>query len=177
MIRLRNKRRSVSSWVSPGPRKPIPPFCLSRWVQPRTRRVAIWRSCASSTCNFPSWVRARWAKISKIRPVRSITRHSHRRSKVTFLRRTQGMIEEHDRSAGRFNGFRNFDCLTFTNKILRVRCFTATGNHLHCFDTGGRGQSFKLHGDLPYLCLAKNRCVPVPPAHRRHNGQTSVNPL
>ena len=28
------------------------------------------------------------------------------------------MIEEHDRSAGRFNGFRNFDCLTFTNKIL-----------------------------------------------------------
>ena len=21
---------------------------------------------------------------------------------------------------------------------------TATGNHLHCFDTGGRGQSFKL---------------------------------
>ena len=81
-MRLRNKRRSVSSWVSPGPRKPIPPFCLSRWVQPRTRRVARWRSCASSTCNLPSWVRARWAKISKIRPVRSITRHSHKRSRL-----------------------------------------------------------------------------------------------
>lgn len=81
-MRLRNKRRSVSSWVSPGPRKPIPPFCLSRWVQPRTRRVARWRSCASSTCNLPSWVRARWAKISKIRPVRSMTRHSHKRSRL-----------------------------------------------------------------------------------------------
>ena len=54
------------------------------------------------------------------------------------------MIEEHDRCTGRVYGFRNLDCFTFTNKILRVRCFTATGNHLHCFDTGGRGQSFKL---------------------------------
>ena len=34
-------RRSVSSCVSPGPRRPMPPFCRSRWVQPPTRRVAI----------------------------------------------------------------------------------------------------------------------------------------
>ncbi|SAE68942.1 Uncharacterised protein [Enterobacter cloacae] len=25
-----------------------------------------------------------------------------------------------------------------------MRRFTATGNHLHCFDTGGRDQRFKL---------------------------------
>jgi len=54
------------------------------------------------------------------------------------------MIKNHHRSASRFYGFGNFDCLTFTNKILRVRCFTAPGNHLHCFDTGGRNQRFKL---------------------------------
>ena len=33
------RRRSVSSCVSPGPRKPMPPFCRSRWVQPPARRV------------------------------------------------------------------------------------------------------------------------------------------
>ena len=38
-MRSRNRRRSVSSCVSPGPRRPIPPFCRSRWVQPRTSRV------------------------------------------------------------------------------------------------------------------------------------------
>ena len=35
--------------VSPGPRRPIPPFCRSRWLQPRTSRVDRCSSCASST--------------------------------------------------------------------------------------------------------------------------------
>ena len=48
----------------------------SRWVQPRTRRVAMCLSCASSTCSLPSWLRARCAKMSRIRPVRSTTRRS-----------------------------------------------------------------------------------------------------
>ena len=30
LTRWPSSRRSVSSWVSPGPRKPIPPFCRSR---------------------------------------------------------------------------------------------------------------------------------------------------
>ena len=47
--RLPSKRRSVSSCFSPGPRKPIPPFWRSRWVQPRTSRVARCWSWASST--------------------------------------------------------------------------------------------------------------------------------
>ncbi|SAD50438.1 Uncharacterised protein [Enterobacter cloacae] len=54
------------------------------------------------------------------------------------------MIKQHNRCAGCFYGIRNFYCFTFTYKILRVRRFTATGNHLHCFDTGGRDQRFKL---------------------------------
>ncbi len=73
-MRFAIRRRSVSSWVSPGPRKPMPPFCRSRWVQPRTRRVARCESCASSTCSLPSKLRARWAKMSKIKPLRSNTR-------------------------------------------------------------------------------------------------------
>lgn len=81
-MRTRSRRRSVSSWVSPGPRRPIPPFCRSRWVQPRTSRVLMCSSCASSTCNLPSWVRARWAKMSRISPVRSSTRHSNARSRL-----------------------------------------------------------------------------------------------
>ncbi len=81
-MRARSSRRSVSSWVSPGPRRPIPPFCRSRWVQPRTRRVLMCCSWASSTCSLPSWVRARWAKMSRIRPVRSSTRHSSSRSRL-----------------------------------------------------------------------------------------------
>ena len=76
-MRFCNRRRSVSSWVSPGPRRPMaPPRWRSRWVQPRTSRVAMWRSCANSTCSLPSWLRARWAKMSRIRPVRSTTRRS-----------------------------------------------------------------------------------------------------
>ena len=75
-MRTRISRRSVSSCDSPGPRRPIPPFCCSRLpVKPRIRRVDKCLSCASSTCSFPSWVRARKAKISRIKPVRSITRH------------------------------------------------------------------------------------------------------
>lgn len=31
-----------------------PPFCLSRWVQPRTSMVERWVSLASSTWSFPS---------------------------------------------------------------------------------------------------------------------------
>src|SRR5690606_18154842 len=73
--RFCSSRRSVSSWVSPGPRRPMePPRWRSRWVQPRTRRVAMCRSWASSTCSLPSALRARWEKISRIRPVRSTTR-------------------------------------------------------------------------------------------------------
>src|SRR5699024_7728984 len=54
------------------------------------------------------------------------------------------MVKKNDRSTRRFDSFRNFNCFTFTYKILWVRRFTSTGNHLQCFDTGGRDQRFKL---------------------------------
>ena len=81
-MRSRSRRRSVSSCVSPGPRRPIPPFWRSRWVQPRTRRVDMCRSCASSTCSLPSCERARCAKMSRISPVRSSTRQPSARSRL-----------------------------------------------------------------------------------------------
>ena len=47
-------RPIMPSWVSPGPRRPMLPFCCSRWVQPRTSWVDRCLSWASSTCNLPS---------------------------------------------------------------------------------------------------------------------------
>ena len=64
---------SYSSLVSPGPRRPMPPFCCISAVPWPPRRGSKYFNCASSTCSFPSCVRARWAKISKINRVRSIT--------------------------------------------------------------------------------------------------------
>ncbi len=81
-MRTEIRRLSVSSWVSPGPLKPIPPFCRSRCVQPLTSRVDKCLSCANSTCNFPSNELALREKISKIKPVRSITWHSRSFSKL-----------------------------------------------------------------------------------------------
>ena len=71
-------RRSVSSCVSPGPRVPMgdePPeaVCRTRWVHMPVRRGSRYLYCASSTCNCPSRVLARWAKISRMSPERSST--------------------------------------------------------------------------------------------------------
>ncbi len=70
-------RRSVSSWVSPGPlvpmgEPPVPP-CRSRWLHMPIRRGSRYWYWASSTCRQPSLVLARWAKMSRIRPLRSMT--------------------------------------------------------------------------------------------------------
>ena len=43
-------RRSVSIWVSPGPRIPIPPFCRSKWVHIRVSRGSKYWYWANSTC-------------------------------------------------------------------------------------------------------------------------------
>src|SRR5436189_4887231 len=51
-------RRSVSSWLSPGPRVPMPPPVRDRCVQRRVSRGSWYSSCASSTWRRPSCVRA-----------------------------------------------------------------------------------------------------------------------
>ena len=66
-------RRSLSNLLSPGPRVPMPPPRRERLVPCPARRGRRYFSCASSTCNLPSLVFARWAKMSRIRVVRSIT--------------------------------------------------------------------------------------------------------
>src|SRR5258708_30232671 len=51
-------RRSVSSWVSPGPRVPMPPPSWDM-ARPRPARRGSWdSSCASSTWSWPSRVLA-----------------------------------------------------------------------------------------------------------------------
>ena len=66
LIRSRILRRSTSNWVSPGPRVPMPPPSRDKCVHWRVNRGKRYSSCASSTCSFPSLLRARWAKISRI---------------------------------------------------------------------------------------------------------------
>ena len=78
LMRSWMRRRSASSWLSPGPpRKPKPPRWRSRWVQERTRRLFWYCRWASSTCSVPSRVEARLPKISRMRPVRSSTLAPH----------------------------------------------------------------------------------------------------
>ena len=66
-------RRSVSSWRSPGPRVPMPPWVRDRWVHSRVRRGSWYSSWASSTWRRPSWVWAWSAKMSRISRLRSMT--------------------------------------------------------------------------------------------------------
>ena len=66
-------RRSVSSFVSPGPLVPIPPPRRERESPCPMIRGSVYCSCASSTCSLPSFVCARCAKISKINAVLSRT--------------------------------------------------------------------------------------------------------
>src|SRR5690242_2558604 len=73
LMRSRMTRRSVSSWLSPGPRDPMPPWVRERCVQSRVRRGSWYSSCASSTCSRPSCVRACWAKMPRISRLRSMT--------------------------------------------------------------------------------------------------------
>ena len=51
----------------------MPPWVRDRWVHSRVRRGSWYSSWASSTCRRPSWVRACWAKMSRISPLRSRT--------------------------------------------------------------------------------------------------------
>ena len=66
-------RRSASSFVSPGPRVPMPPPSRDSQSPEPTSRGIRYLSCASSTWSWPSRVRARRAKMSRISCVRSMT--------------------------------------------------------------------------------------------------------
>ncbi|SLH25255.1 Uncharacterised protein [Mycobacteroides abscessus subsp. abscessus] len=79
-MRSRMRRRSVSIFVSPGPRRPTPPLLPARppacrdidSPQPRSRG-SMYSICASETCALPSLEVACWAKMSRISAVRSMT--------------------------------------------------------------------------------------------------------
>ena len=76
-MRSRTRRRSISSFCSPGPRPPMPPSSRDRPESPRLiSRGSRYFSWASSTWILPSWVRARRAKMSRISCERSITLRS-----------------------------------------------------------------------------------------------------
>ena len=93
-----SRRRSVSSFVSPGPRVPMPPPSRDSAVaRSRPAAAAGTCSCASSTCSLPSRVRARRAKMSRISCVRSTTLRPTRLFEVAQLRRRQLVVEDDER--------------------------------------------------------------------------------
>ena len=84
-------RRSTSFLLSPAPRRaPPPPPPPPPWREsctPRPARRGSWyRSWASSTWSLPSALTARWAKISKISIVRSMTGRSSCCSRLRIWR-------------------------------------------------------------------------------------------
>ncbi len=87
-MRSRMILRSVSISVSPGPRSPMPPRCLSRCVHMRVRRGSRYWYCASSTWVLACAVRALRAKMSRIRLFRSRILHL---SSLSMLRSWDGL--------------------------------------------------------------------------------------
>ena len=96
-MRVRMRRRSVSSLVSPGPRVPMPPPSRDSASPAPTSRGSRYFSCASSTCSLPSRVRARRAKMSRISCVRSTILRPTASSICAQLRRRQLVVEDRRR--------------------------------------------------------------------------------
>ena len=93
-------RRSVSSCDSPGPREPMPPCVRERCVHRRVRRGSWYSSWASSTCRRPSCVRACWAKMSRISPLRSRTLTPEQALERLLLVGRQLVVGDQQREAG-----------------------------------------------------------------------------
>jgi hypothetical protein len=82
-------RRSSSICVSPGPpRRPMPPAGAPGGSSGAPGACQVLQR-ASSTCSLPSWLRARWAKMSRISAVRSATGTPSMALQIALLRRAQ----------------------------------------------------------------------------------------
>ena len=78
----------------------MPPWVRDRCVHSRVRRGSWYSSWASSTCSRPSCVRACWAKMSRIRPLRSSTLTPSRLSRPLLLVGAQLVVGDEHREAG-----------------------------------------------------------------------------
>ena len=129
LILSRMTRRSVSSWVSPGPRVPMPPPVRERCVHRRVRRGSWYSSWASSTWSRPSWVWACWAKMSRMRPLRSRTLHREQRLEGLLLVRAQLVVGDEQGEAGLRRALRSSSALPLPRYQLgstcRRRCHSA----------------------------------------------------
>ena len=105
-MRLPTSRRSTSSCVSPGPRRPMPPpCCRDRCVHICLSRGSEYSSWASSTCSRASGVRARVAKMSRINSLRSSTLTPVAFSRLRTWAGRQVVVEDDDVGVGRLDQF------------------------------------------------------------------------
>ena len=95
-MRCRMRRRSVSSFVSPGPRVPMPPPSRDSAALEPTSRGSRYFSCASSTCSLP-FARARAAREDVEDELRAIDDLAiERLLEIAQLRRGQLVVEDDD---------------------------------------------------------------------------------
>ena len=73
LMRSLIRRLSTSSFFSPGPRVPMPAPSRDSATPLPVSRGSRYSSWASSTWSLPSLLRARWAKMSRMSWVRSMT--------------------------------------------------------------------------------------------------------
>ena len=143
-MRWRMRRRSVSSFVSPGPRVPMPPPSRDSASLAPTSRGIRYLSCASSTCSLPSRVRARRAKMSRMSCVRSTTLRS---SAPSRLRSCAGLssLSKMTTSAPQLVARRGERLdLAAAEERRRIRLRPLLQHAQHDGGAGGRGEAGQL---------------------------------
>ena len=151
-IRSRMRRRSVSIFVSPGPRRPTPPplpparppACRDiDSPQPRSRG-SMYSICASATCALPSRLVACWAKMSRISAVRSITLTLTAFSSALSWRGAQFAVADDGVGAGGQHDLAQLLRLARADVGRRVGLVAALDQALEHLRAGGLGERGEL---------------------------------
>ena len=178
-IRELIRRRSISILVSPGPRPPMPRPPAARpptWrdsdsPQPRRRgsRYCIW---ASSTCALPSFERACWAKMSRIRAVRSTTLTFVTRFELAQLARRQLAVADDGVGADGQHDVAQLLGLARADVGGRVGAVAALDQRVEHLRARGLGQPGEL--DQRVLGLGQRAGRPHPDQHDALEAQLAV---
>ncbi len=146
------RRRSVSIFVSPGPRRPTPPP-LPPARPPACRDIdspqprslgSMYSICASETCALPSRLVACWAKMSRISAVRSIDLDLDRLLQRVELRGAQFAVADHGVGTGGHHDLAQLLRLAGADVGRRVGLVAALDEALEHFGACGLGERGEL---------------------------------
>ena len=109
-----------------------------------TRRGMRYLSCASSTCSWPSRVRARLAKMSRMSWVRSSTRDGGRALEIAQLGRRQLVVEDDEIGVESRRRRREHLDLAPAEERRGIGCGTLLQEAQHDIGAGRTGEPFEL---------------------------------